>query len=281
MRPLAVTVEKAEKPRRGRPAADRHEPVLGRADDARHPALGTASAEALEVEHAGAAPYPVDPLSELHHTHRSGGGEGRPQEDHVGVVQVGTSTEPDRSALDDGAELAIRAHHHHHERHTEPVLEHRLDIVLERTTWRVGREEHVAALDVRRHRLVAAPFEGVAKVGHRQLVLPTHVDAAEQADVPHHARADSGTGGSRVAFGLRGFAIARSPLSLNSYLGCQDSHDHTRARSHRAYVGVKEAVGGYFILEADDLELAVEVAARIPAARLGGAVEIRPVATYW
>jgi hypothetical protein len=40
-------------------------------------------------------------------------------------------------------------------------------------------------------------------------------------------------------------------------------------------------VGGYAVLEADDLDAAIEVAARIPAARLGGAVEIRPSETYW
>jgi len=33
--------------------------------------------------------------------------------------------------------------------------------------------------------------------------------------------------------------------------------------------------------EADDLDAAIELAARIPAARLGGAIEVRPVATYW
>jgi hypothetical protein len=41
------------------------------------------------------------------------------------------------------------------------------------------------------------------------------------------------------------------------------------------------AVGGYFIFEADDLDAAIELAARIPAARLGGAIEVRPVGTYW
>jgi hypothetical protein len=39
----------------------------------------------------------------------------------------------------------------------------------------------------------------------------------------------------------------------------------------------KEALGGYFLLEAEDLDQAIELAARIPAARLGGAVEVRPV----
>jgi len=47
------------------------------------------------------------------------------------------------------------------------------------------------------------------------------------------------------------------------------------------YVDVKTAVGGYVVLEAEDLEAAKAVAAKVPAARLGGAVEIRPVATYW
>jgi hypothetical protein len=47
------------------------------------------------------------------------------------------------------------------------------------------------------------------------------------------------------------------------------------------FVTVKEAVGGYFVVEADDLDAAIEVASRIPAARLGGAIEIRPSETYW
>jgi len=47
------------------------------------------------------------------------------------------------------------------------------------------------------------------------------------------------------------------------------------------FVGMKEAVGGMFVLEADDLDAAIDVAARVPAARLGGAIEIRPVETYW
>ncbi|MBV9580373.1 MAG: hypothetical protein JO057_17445 [Chloroflexi bacterium] len=47
------------------------------------------------------------------------------------------------------------------------------------------------------------------------------------------------------------------------------------------FVGMKEAVGGAFVLEADDLDAAIEVAARVPAARYGGAVEIRPSEVYW
>jgi hypothetical protein len=47
------------------------------------------------------------------------------------------------------------------------------------------------------------------------------------------------------------------------------------------FVGMKEAVGGVFILEADDLDVAIEVAARVPVARYGGAVEIRPSEVSW
>jgi hypothetical protein len=47
------------------------------------------------------------------------------------------------------------------------------------------------------------------------------------------------------------------------------------------FVSVKEALGGYFVLEADDLDAAIELASRIPAARHGGAIEIRPSETYW
>jgi hypothetical protein len=46
------------------------------------------------------------------------------------------------------------------------------------------------------------------------------------------------------------------------------------------FVSVKEALGGYFILEAEDLDAAIELASRVPAARLGGAVEVRPVVEY-
>jgi len=43
------------------------------------------------------------------------------------------------------------------------------------------------------------------------------------------------------------------------------------------FVAVKEALGGYLVFEADDLDAAIELASRIPAARLGGAVEVRPI----
>jgi hypothetical protein len=46
------------------------------------------------------------------------------------------------------------------------------------------------------------------------------------------------------------------------------------------FVAVKEALGGYFVFETDDLDAAIELASRVPAARLGGAVEVRPIVEY-
>jgi hypothetical protein len=43
------------------------------------------------------------------------------------------------------------------------------------------------------------------------------------------------------------------------------------------FAETKEAIGGYFLFEADDIDAAIELAARIPAARMGGAIEVRPV----
>jgi hypothetical protein len=43
------------------------------------------------------------------------------------------------------------------------------------------------------------------------------------------------------------------------------------------FAETKEALGGYYLFEAPDLDAAIELAARVPAARLGGAVEVRPL----
>ncbi len=43
------------------------------------------------------------------------------------------------------------------------------------------------------------------------------------------------------------------------------------------FAATKEALGGYCFFEADDLDAAIELAAKIPAASMGGAVEVRPM----
>jgi hypothetical protein len=72
------------------------------------------------------------------------------------------------------------------------------------------------------------------------------------------------------------------------YLGCNrllppDAATTVRVRNGRIsttdgpWVETKEQLGGYFLIEARDLNEAIRVAARIPGARIG-CVEVRPVA---
>ncbi len=71
------------------------------------------------------------------------------------------------------------------------------------------------------------------------------------------------------------------PLGLPETATTVQVQDGKTVRTDGPFIGEREAVGGYLVLEADDLDSAIELASRVPAARLGGAVEIRPSATYW
>ena len=68
-------------------------------------------------------------------------------------------------------------------------------------------------------------------------------------------------------------------------LGLPDAAKTVQVRDGKTEVKngtyLPESVAGYSVLEAENMEAAVELASRIPAARLGGAVEIRPAAKYW
>lgn len=56
----------------------------------------------------------------------------------------------------------------------------------------------------------------------------------------------------------------------------QDGKPHVRNGTYQA-----ECAGGYLVLEAENIDAAVALATRIPSARLGGAIEIRPAEQYW
>ena len=46
------------------------------------------------------------------------------------------------------------------------------------------------------------------------------------------------------------------------------------------FVEIKEAIGGYLLFETEDLDAAIELASLIPAARMGGAIEVRPIVEW-
>jgi hypothetical protein len=71
------------------------------------------------------------------------------------------------------------------------------------------------------------------------------------------------------------------PLGLPGDARTVQVADGTTRTIDGPFLGADGAVGGYVVFDADDIDAAVEIAARIPAARHGGAIEVRPVATYW
>ena len=68
-------------------------------------------------------------------------------------------------------------------------------------------------------------------------------------------------------------------------LGLPDASKTVQVRDGKTQVRngtyLAEGAGGYFVYEAESMEAAIALAARIPAARLGGAVEIHPAEKYW
>jgi hypothetical protein len=79
-------------------------------------------------------------------------------------------------------------------------------------------------------------------------------------------------------------AIGESPAVVGGeQLQPVETATTVRVRSGRTllsdgpFVEAKEHLGGYLVVEAGELDDALEIAARIPAARLGGAIEVRPV----
>jgi hypothetical protein len=54
-------------------------------------------------------------------------------------------------------------------------------------------------------------------------------------------------------------------------------HDGKTLTTDGPFADTKEVFGGYYVFNAGNLDEALELAARIPATRYGGSVEVRPV----
>ena len=79
-------------------------------------------------------------------------------------------------------------------------------------------------------------------------------------------------------------ALNQTPgVTPGEWLAAPDTATTVRVQDGRTlttdgpFAETKEALGGYYLVESDNLDSAIELAARIPAARMGGAVEVRPV----
>jgi len=64
------------------------------------------------------------------------------------------------------------------------------------------------------------------------------------------------------------------PAATSTTVRVQDGQTLT---TDGPFIETKEELGGYYLLDAPDLDAAIELAARIPAARMGGAIEVRPL----
>ena len=74
-----------------------------------------------------------------------------------------------------------------------------------------------------------------------------------------------------------GHMRAGEPLRPSSMATCVRVQDGKRMVTDGPYAETREQLGGYFLIEAKDLDEAIGIAARIPGARMG-TIEVRPIA---
>ena len=98
---------------------------------------------------------------------------------------------------------------------------------------------------------------------------------------------DALAGDERKAVLAEYAALAEHPLARgNARLQPADTATMVRVEDGRTlttdgpFADTKEVFGGFIMFEADNLDEAIELAARIPAARFGGVIEVRPLAEH-
>jgi hypothetical protein len=100
----------------------------------------------------------------------------------------------------------------------------------------------------------------------------------EQASLDEAERQQCYKESTQLAHDLKtqGQFLASSPLQPTSTATCVRVRDGKRLVTDGPFAETREQLGGYFLVEAKDLDGAIGIAGRIPGAR-AGAVEIRPV----
>ncbi len=73
-----------------------------------------------------------------------------------------------------------------------------------------------------------------------------------------------------------GHHLASAPLHPTSAATCVRVRNGKRLVTDGPFAETREQLGGYYLIDAKDLDEAIALAARIPSARLG-TVEVRPV----
>ncbi len=73
-----------------------------------------------------------------------------------------------------------------------------------------------------------------------------------------------------------GHFLATAPLQATALATSVRVREGKRMVTDGPFAETREQLGGYFLIEADDLDAAIAIAEKIPGAR-GGTVEVRPV----
>ena len=112
-----------------------------------------------------------------------------------------------------------------------------------------------------------------------QYLLLIHDDEAQWGDMPEDERnaiyAEYGQYTEELQ--SRGILVGANQLQPGETATVVHVEDGKTLTTDGPFVEAKEALGGYYLYEASDLDAAISLAARIPAARMGGAVEVRPL----
>jgi hypothetical protein len=109
-------------------------------------------------------------------------------------------------------------------------------------------------------------------------MLLVHHDEVSFAQRPEHERNGMIQESVQLANKLHacGQYLQAAPLHPTVETTCVRVRDGKRLVTEGPFAETREQIGGYFLVEAKDIDEAIEIAAQIPGARIG-TVEVRPV----
>ena len=109
-------------------------------------------------------------------------------------------------------------------------------------------------------------------------MLLVHHDEVSFANRPEHERRGMLQESVQLANQLHatGHYLSAAPLHPSAETACVQVRDGKRLVTDGPFAETREQIGGYFLVEAKDVNEAIEIASRIPGARIG-TVEVRPV----
>jgi hypothetical protein len=107
-------------------------------------------------------------------------------------------------------------------------------------------------------------------------------DESQWADVPEEQRAAQSARWADYTNALveSGAFVAGDGLQTSSTATTIQVKDGDRVLTDGPFADTKEQIGGYYVIDVDDLDAAVDWAAKLPSVEAGGIAEIRPVMQY-